>query len=64
MVDLKKISNMEFGGIEGCDYPDYCDAYIVSAWHDEENRALTDNELEWVNDQSDFVYEKVIQHIF
>ncbi len=63
MIDLKDIDELEFEGIDLSDCPDYVDAFIVSGWHKKENRALTDDELDWVNDQSDFVYERAVQHI-
>jgi hypothetical protein len=30
-IDLAKINNIEFAGIDNKDYPDYCDSYISSA---------------------------------
>ena len=30
-IDLGKINNIEFDGIDNKDYPDYCDSYISSA---------------------------------
>lgn len=62
MLDLTKIDNMEFDGIDHKDYPDYCDAYCSNA--DYEGRQMTDEELEELNeDYSEFVNEKLIDHL-
>jgi hypothetical protein len=31
-IDLTKITDIEFEGIDHRDYPDYCNAYISKAW--------------------------------
>ena len=54
------ISNIEFKGINHRDYPDYCDAYIVSAEYDGEE--MTQEQIEMID--SDFVYEKLMEQIF
>lgn len=53
-------------GIDTKDYPDFCDAYIESAsvlengtWRD-----ATENELDQLNDDSDLVYEEVLNYLF
>lgn len=61
MLDKSKIQNIEFDGIDHSDYPDYCDAYICTAEY--EGRPLTDEELEEVNDDRDFVYEVLMEHL-
>jgi hypothetical protein len=61
-LDYSKISNVELDGIDHADYPDYCDAYIVSA--DYGDREMTDEEIEVLNDDSQFVHEAVWNHIF
>lgn len=60
--DYSKISNVELDGIDHSDYPDYCDAYIVSAEYD--GRPMTEDEIETLNEDSQFVYEKVFDQIF
>lgn len=62
MIDLKKIDNVELGGIDHNDYPDYVDAYIESA--DLDGREMTEEELDEVNENSDFVYECVMNQLF
>lgn len=61
-LDLSKVSNCQVAGIDHRDYPDYCDAYIEEAEYD--GQPMTDEQLEELNDDQDFVYQKVIDHIF
>ena len=61
-LDYKLISNIQFDGIDHNDAPDYCDAYIVSAEYDGEE--MTEEQLEELNEDSDFVYECVQNHLF
>lgn len=60
--DYSKITNVELGGIDTNDYPDFCDAYIVSAKYD--GREMTDDEIEELNENTDFVYEQVIKKLY
>ena len=57
-----KIENLEVEGIDPSDYPDFCDAYISYA--DIDGREATEKELDELNDDSSFVYEKVIERVF
>jgi len=59
-MDLNKISNIVFEGIDHSDAPDYCDAYIVSA--DYEDREMADVEIESLD--SGFVYEKLMEYLY
>lgn len=59
-LNYSLISNIEFKGINHRDYPDYCDAYIVSAEYDGEE--MTQEQIEMID--SDFVYEKLMEQIF
>jgi hypothetical protein len=59
-LNYSLISNIEFKGINHRDYPDYCDAYIVSAEYD--GKEMTQEQIEMLD--SDFVYEKLIEQIF
>ncbi|HUX57104.1 MAG TPA: hypothetical protein VMV77_09025 [Bacteroidales bacterium] len=61
-LDFSKISNIEFDQVDHNDYPDYCDAYICSA--DYNDRELTQNELDEVNENRDFVYEQLIKYLY
>jgi len=53
-LDYSKIDNIKVDGIDYSDYPDFADAYIASADYD--GRAMTDEELDLLNEDSDFVY--------
>jgi len=59
-LNYSLISNIEFKGINHRDYPDYCDAYIVSAEYDGEE--MTQEQIEMID--ADFFYEKLIEQIF
>ena len=61
-LDYAKISDVEVDGIDTADYPDFCDAFISYAEYD--GRAMTDTELDTLNDDSDFVYGAVQTHLY
>jgi len=65
--DELHIDDLVVEGIDYSDYPDFCDAYIESATiieDDGEIRDATDEELDRLNDDRDFVYSKVIEFIY
>jgi hypothetical protein len=62
VLDYSKITNIEFKGINHRDYPDYCDAYIASADYD--GVEMTEEQLQLLNEDSMFVYDTLIEHIF
>ncbi len=61
-LDYTLITNIEFDGVDHRDYPDYCDAYITSAEY--EGREMTDEELDTLNEDSDFVYQELMNYLF
>ena len=62
IIDLTKIDNIVFDGVDHSDYPDFCDAYIESADYD--GREMTDKEVDSLNDQHPgFVYESLLNQI-
>ena len=61
-MELDKITNIELGGIDTNDYPDFCDAFIESAEID--GVELTDAELDELNCNSEFVYQCVLNELF
>ena len=61
-MDYKKITNVVLDGIDFEDYPDFCDAYIVSADYDGE--PMSDDQIDKLNEDSDFVYTKVESYIY
>jgi len=60
-MDKKLIKSIVFEGIDYTDYPDYCDAYIVSAEYD--GSPMTDEQIDEINDDTDFLYELLIEHL-
>lgn len=61
---MKNMTDVELDGIDYRDYPDFCNAFICSATWKDSLKELTDNELDQLNDERDFVYDCVINHIF
>jgi hypothetical protein len=61
-LDYSKIEDVMIEGIDYRDAPDFCDAYISSAWY--KGRTMTDDELEELNHDGDYVYNAVINHIY
>jgi hypothetical protein len=61
-MDYKLIDNIEVDGIDTKDYPDFCDAFIISA--DYKGKPMTDKQIEEINEDSDFVHECVKNHMF
>jgi hypothetical protein len=61
-IDLSQVEGVEIDGINPRDYPDFCDAFILEATY--KGREMTDEELEALNEDSDFVYDKVMEHLY
>ena len=60
-MDYKKIDNIEVDGIDTKDYPDFCDAYIVSADYD--GVPMTDEQLDELNEDGDYVYGHIMDYL-
>jgi hypothetical protein len=60
-MDLNLISNIEFDDVFHDDYPDFCDAYIISA--DYNGEPMTEEQLEEINEDRHFVYEKLWSYL-
>jgi hypothetical protein len=60
-MDYKKIENIEIDGIDTKDYPDFCDAYIVSADYD--GVPMTEEQLDEINDDGDFQHECIMNDL-
>ena len=57
-----QIVDIEVEGVDPKDAPDYANAYIASAnWKD--GRKLSDTELDKLNEDSDFVYDAVLNSL-
>ena len=61
-LDYTKISNVLIDGIDHNDYPDFVDAYIESA--DYGDREMTEKELDVLNEDSDYIQEKLQDQLF
>jgi hypothetical protein len=61
-MDYKKIDNVEVDGIDTKDYPDFCDAFISSA--DYNGVPMTENQLDEINEDSDFVYDCITNKLY
>lgn len=62
-IDVKYISDVEVDGIDYRDYPDFCDAFLVSATY--KGRDLTEDELEHVQvSNPDWFYEQIENAIY
>lgn len=61
-IDYKLIEDVEVDGIDYADYPDFCDAFIASAIYD--GKPMSDEMLDELNEDYDFVYESITNHIF
>lgn len=55
------LKNFQFEDVDLRDYPDFCDAYVSYAEH-EDGTPLTEEELEAIPD--DVVYDKLMDYIF
>jgi hypothetical protein len=60
-MDKSKIDNVEVDGINTSDYPDFSNAFIYSADYD--GKKMTEAQLDEINDDSDYVYEQVMNQI-
>jgi hypothetical protein len=56
------IDNIEVDGIDTSDYPDLTDSFIAAADYD--GVPMTDEQLEEINEDYDFVYEQVLKYLF
>jgi hypothetical protein len=62
-MDLSKITNIVFDGIDYNDYPDFCDAFVASA--DYGFRCMTQKEVDELNENHrDFVYEQLMDYLY
>jgi len=61
-MDFKLIDNIEVEGIDFKDYPDFVDAYISSA--DYNGKPMTDEQLDELNENSEFVHDCVFNQLY
>ena len=66
-LDFSKVTVIEFDGIDHRDAPDYCDAYITIAEYEEEDgtiRELTEDELDELNNDAEFVHDELYNYLY
>lgn len=62
-MDVKQIEDVEIDGIDFRDYPDFCDAFLVSATY--QGRELTEKELDEVQyNNPEWFYEQIENVIY
>ena len=61
-IELDKIDNIEFDDVNMNDSPDFSDAFIKSA--DMDGTPMTEDELEQLNENRGYVYQKLIDELF
>tara|TARA_R100000951_G_C2518669_1_gene142688 strand:- start:312 stop:497 length:186 start_codon:yes stop_codon:yes gene_type:complete len=61
-MEYKLIDNIEVDGINFNDYPDFVDAFIVSADYD--GKEMTDEQLDELNENSEFVHDCVYNKLY
>lgn len=62
MMDYSKISNVSVTNIDHRDYPDFVDAYIDYAEYGGE--PMTQEQLDELNEDREFVWQEVMDKIF
>jgi len=60
-IDFKQVDNIELDGVDPKDYPDFCDAFIASC--DYKGREATDEELDAINEQCDYIHELAFESL-
>lgn len=58
---MAKFTNMKWDNIDHSDYPDYCDAYLVSC--DINGMPANEDEIELINNMSDLRYELLMEYL-
>lgn len=61
-MDYSKIDNIVFEDVDRLDYPDFCDPFISSA--DLDGISMTEDELNEINEDSEFVHEKLFDYLY
>ena len=61
-MDKSKVTAIEFEDVDTSDYPDFCDAFISYA--ELNGVEMTEDELIELNEDTDFVYNKLMANIF
>jgi len=56
-ITWEDVVDVEIGGVDRNDYPDFCDGYIESAYNIKADRPCTEEELEELEADSDSMYQ-------
>lgn len=62
MIDITLVSDVVVDDIHSWDAPDFCDAYISYATYD--GITMTDEQLDELNEDRDFVHECVQRQLY
>lgn len=62
MIAFDQIQNIVFDDVDFLDAPDFCDAYISSA--EINGVPLTEEQLEEVNQDRDFVHDALVNYLY
>lgn len=62
VLDYSKIEDVQVTKIDTRDYPDFCDAFIETATY--QGRDMSEDELKVLNEDSEFIYNAVIERLF
>jgi hypothetical protein len=62
--DIDNLIDVEIDNVDFKDYPDFCDANIVSATFKDTGVELTEKELDILNDREDIRYDLVYNWLF
>jgi len=60
----REIEDIMLDGVDHNDAPDYCDAFICGATWSDSGEELNDKELDELNNDSDLVYELVVESLY
>ena len=61
-MNYKLITNIKVDGIDFNDYPDFVDSYIYSADYD--GVEMTDEQIDELNENSEFVHDCVYNQLY
>lgn len=61
-LNYSKITNAKIVNIRMYDAPDFVDAFIESATYD--GREMLDVELDLLNEDTDYIYQKIMEHLY
>ncbi len=54
-IDFNQVDEIEIDGVDTKDYPDFCDAVITRC--DYKGKEATEEELDAINEQCDYIHE-------